>query len=575
MSMDIIRGKLDGISKPASSSRSCPGSRSSTASLEVLPPEPGSFKIDMLNQLNSGTEGHSSNSGMERRRSSNYEKWAQYFRNTKSANESSHEDPGLAHRQLFPEHPADLKLEKLDAQLQSAIQKMHKFDKILAKRQYREKEVKKQGVEMRQKLWEGLKSAKNTEDLESDEELENTKKFLCLTSKSAGASDVEPVRCEFEDTLFSVFHTQIPIETYENHTKNVKKDFTCDVEKIEPLVKTERNTERIEPRSKHSQDFIKRNIELAKNSRSPVVMIDREKKRLDELLRGLDDTDSGLSSSEGDQCGWLVPGEGYTLADTESQQLAEIDTKLQEFSVVSPTVFSLSPRLESQSNKEPDPEEEEKTTEPILGEKILRDNKKQRDQQSRLRAIDGELRELNEQLDSTLRLSEERLKCLLEECVSQQKRIRLALSSEAQNEDIEIALEPPQLCPSTLCELLEESKARDKRPQPDYANGPEEEGCASPSGFYLTKALAGHYNPEALLIEIETMKGLQFSEAFSDAADYYMSKTIGVGRLKKPPFLDDLLDDIYVNFSDDQLLKLSRPEKSLADEQQPEDAVDE
>ncbi|XP_060227498.1 fibrous sheath-interacting protein 1 isoform X3 [Meriones unguiculatus] len=522
MSMDIIRGKLDGISKPASSSRSCPGSRSSTASLEVLPPEPGSFKIDMLNQLNSGTEGHSSNSGMERRRSSNYEKWAQYFRNTKSANESSHEDPGLAHRQLFPEHPADLKLEKLDAQLQSAIQKMHKFDKILAKRQYREKEVKKQGVEMRQKLWEGLKSAKNTEDLESDEELENTKKFLCLTSKSAGASDVEPVRCEFEDTLFSVFHTQIPIETYENHTKNVKKDFTCDVEKIEPLVKTERNTERIEPRSKHSQDFIKRNIELAKNSRSPVVMIDREKKRLDELLRGLDDTDSGLSSSE-----------------------------------------------------EPDPEEEEKTTEPILGEKILRDNKKQRDQQSRLRAIDGELRELNEQLDSTLRLSEERLKCLLEECVSQQKRIRLALSSEAQNEDIEIALEPPQLCPSTLCELLEESKARDKRPQPDYANGPEEEGCASPSGFYLTKALAGHYNPEALLIEIETMKGLQFSEAFSDAADYYMSKTIGVGRLKKPPFLDDLLDDIYVNFSDDQLLKLSRPEKSLADEQQPEDAVDE
>jgi hypothetical protein len=29
-------------------------------------------------------------------------------------------------------------------------------------------------------------SAKNTEDLENDEELGNTKKFLCLTSESAG-----------------------------------------------------------------------------------------------------------------------------------------------------------------------------------------------------------------------------------------------------------------------------------------------------------------------------------------------------------------------------------------------------
>jgi len=31
-------------------------------------------------------------------------------------------------------------------------------------------------------------SAKNTEDLENDEELENTKKFLYLTSKSAGTA---------------------------------------------------------------------------------------------------------------------------------------------------------------------------------------------------------------------------------------------------------------------------------------------------------------------------------------------------------------------------------------------------
>lgn len=37
---------------------------------------------------------------------------------------------------------------------------------------------------------------------------------------------------------------------------------------------------------------------MAKNSGKPEVMIDREKKRLVELLKDLDDRDSGLSSSE-------------------------------------------------------------------------------------------------------------------------------------------------------------------------------------------------------------------------------------------------------------------------------------
>jgi hypothetical protein len=34
---------------------------------------------------------------------------------------------------------------------------MHRLDKLLAKKQCREKEVKKQGLEMRVKLWEELK----------------------------------------------------------------------------------------------------------------------------------------------------------------------------------------------------------------------------------------------------------------------------------------------------------------------------------------------------------------------------------------------------------------------------------
>ncbi|XP_038187573.2 fibrous sheath-interacting protein 1 [Arvicola amphibius] len=576
--MDIIKGNLDGISKPASSSRSHPGSRSSNASLEVLSPEPGAFKIDIVNKLNSNKECHSSSSSVEGRRNSHDCKWADDSERPDPARGGSNEDPDLA-QPMVPEPSGDPKLEEPDAQLQNAIRKMHRLDKILAKRQCREKEVKKQGAEMRIKLWEELKSAKSTEDLENenDEELENMKKFLCLTSDSAGTA-VKPSHCEFEDNFFSVFHTQISPENYENCMQNMKMDFTCDV----PLIKTEKklfpSAEKIELRSKLSQDFIKRNIELAKSPRSPVVMIDSEKKRLDELLTGLDDTGSGLSSSEGDQCGWLVPGEGYTLAATDSQKLAQIDTKLQEFSVLSPTVFSLSPRLESQSNKEPDLNEEG-NTEPAPGEKILRDNKEQRDQRSRLRAIDGKLREINEQiLCSTSCLSEEQLKCLLEECVSQQKRLPLALSSGGENKDIDTALEPPQPCPSTRCGLLDESEAEVQKSPLDDANRLENEGCGPAVGSYLTRALAGHYKPEALIADVETMKDLQLSkeEAFSDAADYFMSKTVGIGRLKKPPFLEDPLDAISVGFSEDQQPKLHPEEPAAAaDTQEPGDAADE
>ncbi|XP_064148281.1 fibrous sheath-interacting protein 1-like [Loxodonta africana] len=68
--------------------------------------------------------------------------------------------------------------------VQDAIKKMKRLDKVLVKRQDREKEVKKQGLEMRIKLWEELKSAENSDALRSNEEIENTKKFLALTAAS-------------------------------------------------------------------------------------------------------------------------------------------------------------------------------------------------------------------------------------------------------------------------------------------------------------------------------------------------------------------------------------------------------
>nr|XP_035946438.1 fibrous sheath-interacting protein 1 isoform X5 [Halichoerus grypus] len=448
--MDIIKGNLDGISKPASNSRTRPGSRGSNTSLEVLSPEPASFKVDTAIKLNSGKENYSDSSNAEESRNDD-DKGEKDSEKPKLAEDGSDEDLNFIQHQTIPE-------------------------------------------------------------------------------------------CS---------------------------DFTYDVGGNESLIKAEKkpfsDTEKTELRGKHSQDFIKRNIELAKDSGKPVVMVDRERKRLTELLKDLDDRDSGLSCPEGHQSGWLVPGEGYTLAITQHQQLAEIDSKLQELSAASPTTSSFSPGLENQSDQEPDLHDDDGNMEITPGEKVLRNTKEQRDQQNRLREIDDKLRKLKENvLDSTSVLSEEQLRCLLDECTLKQKSVN-RLPSEREKEDIEdITPEVPHLSKSILSELLNGLETKVESTEVKDADIPENAECETSTGYYLTKALTGHYMSQALVIEAENLKCLQFSEdeIITDTKDYFMSKTLGIGRLKRPSFLDDPLYGINVSLSsEDQHLKVSPPEK--------------
>nr|XP_035946434.1 fibrous sheath-interacting protein 1 isoform X2 [Halichoerus grypus] len=512
--MDIIKGNLDGISKPASNSRTRPGSRGSNTSLEVLSPEPASFKVDTAIKLNSGKENYSDSSNAEESRNDD-DKGEKDSEKPKLAEDGSDEDLNFIQHQTIPE----------------------------------------------------CSVCKTSETLQSNEEMENTKKFLALTA--ASEETVDPSRYEHEDTFFSVFHTQVPPEEYENRIQNVNQDFTYDVGGNESLIKAEKkpfsDTEKTELRGKHSQDFIKRNIELAKDSGKPVVMVDRERKRLTELLKDLDDRDSGLSCPEGHQSGWLVPGEGYTLAITQHQQLAEIDSKLQELSAASPTTSSFSPGLENQSDQEPDLHDDDGNMEITPGEKVLRNTKEQRDQQNRLREIDDKLRKLKENvLDSTSVLSEEQLRCLLDECTLKQKSVN-RLPSEREKEDIEdITPEVPHLSKSILSELLNGLETKVESTEVKDADIPENAECETSTGYYLTKALTGHYMSQALVIEAENLKCLQFSEdeIITDTKDYFMSKTLGIGRLKRPSFLDDPLYGINVSLSsEDQHLKVSPPEK--------------
>ena len=168
------------------------------------------------------------------------------------------------------------------------------------------------------------------------------------------------------------------------------------------------------------------------------------------------------------------------------------------------------------------------------------------------------------QLDSTSLLSEEQLRCLLDECTLKQKSM-IRLSSEREKKDIEdITPELPQLSRSILSGSLDGSKTKVKSTEVEDANMPENAEIETSRGYYLTKALTGHFMSQALVVEAKNMKCLQFSEdkVIGDTKDYFMSKTLGIGRLKRPSFLDDPLYGINVSLSsEDQHLKLSPPEK--------------
>lgn len=168
------------------------------------------------------------------------------------------------------------------------------------------------------------------------------------------------------------------------------------------------------------------------------------------------------------------------------------------------------------------------------------------------------------QLDSTSLLSEEQLRCLLDECTLKQKSM-IRLSSEREKKDIEdITPELLQLSRSILSESLDESKTKVKSTEVEDANMPENAKSETSRGYYLTKASTGHFMSEALVVEAKNMKCLQLSEdkVIGDTKDYFMSKTLGVGRLKRPSFLDDPLYGVNVSLSsEDQHLKLSPPEK--------------
>ncbi|XP_053553662.1 fibrous sheath-interacting protein 1 [Bombina bombina] len=450
--MDILKGSLDGISRPPLVSRSRPGSRisssqslerpklnSAVGSLEVLTPHPGiselsSGKLWALKSSDSSSKESFSpgspetenkkQTEMKRSTESNDEM------NGESITERSGDDDNLQMSWLSDEE-TDILLcnnvddgncdsdkteisqtmnekqnedfvelhniteDLIDSKLDKAIKKMQALDELLLRKLAKEKEVKAQGLEIRKQLWEELQHVTKQTSGQSHEESVNTNKFLALT----------PPLNEREDTTSSMlsklssplFPTQLPLEENEDDIHEPMSGIHCDNETSDIFNENERSSHKTkETKSKkNGVDFVQKNIMLAKDAGSHVLLMDDEKLRLEQLLGDI--YDGSDEDSTVDVSGWLVPGEGYTPETGEYDQLAKIDTELQivqqtrtnesfetdYFSTVSPREALQEVSMSSTGNLETAP-----------GEKVLRYTKELREQTIRLKEIDQQLEDI-------------------------------------------------------------------------------------------------------------------------------------------------------------------------------------
>uniref|UniRef100_A0A7M4FN13 Fibrous sheath-interacting protein 1 n=1 Tax=Crocodylus porosus TaxID=8502 RepID=A0A7M4FN13_CROPO len=580
--MDITRGNLDDISRPASSSRAHLGSRASSASLEVLTPEPCLSKVDYQGDLDSDHKQDNSgkSSPEEKNQDNSREKYKtqkmrtlqqtmeeettcifQQMQNSELSEYISSSDSGEdcveteppnlneASQEMLTNVKEEVSEEKdVDPKIQEAIRKMNKLDKILAKKQSQERTIKKQGREMRTKLWEELQCVIILSASGSHEEIENTNNFLALTSSLHERAD-----CQNEMETSGLFN-KAEKSHYESNT-----------------------------RSKKNQDFIKKNIELAKDSGNQVVMLEEEKKRLIELLKGtedgseLQDTEIVMSiylSNKGffeykdavlqeDASGWLVAGEGYTPEPMEFHHLNEIDAKLQIIvsNGDSSAIHSSCSKVPSQIYQE-SLAYANRNLEAAPGEKVLRDTKEQRDQQIRLKEIDQQLKNLLGNLPEELPcLSEEQLKTLLEECMQSQRTISnvpMSKSQELLSDENFFSCYTTQdatlLSMSTLSNPLGETHSVRMSADQEKAGleDKNEHNCAeneSP-GFSLTKAMADSHLSKDLVVQTEEPNDLESLQEIADkssAEGYFMSRALGTKSLKRPSFLDEPFYGISVN----------------------------
>ncbi|NXC67254.1 FSIP1 protein, partial [Anhinga anhinga] len=579
--MDITRRSWDKISRPASSSRAYPNRRSLSTSMELLTPEPRLSKIDSPVSL-SGSHQRGSlenccaeeDNGDDREKSDDSEVRTDQQTTVEGciSNSDSGDDCTETQTSKFCE-PSQEKLSNakaansssledseetaVDPQIQAAIKKMNELDTILAKKHLKERAIKKQGKEMRAKLREELQSISTTG---SHEEIENTKLFLALISSWQDTAD--PSHAKEDEICTSVFHTQISPEDYDCHKTQHNQVSKTLIRLSIYYVSAARFFCQNDDLYYGNFTGFKNFVLLAKDSGNQIVMLEGERKRLVQLLKDTEDGNE-LQGLEEDVSGWLAPGEGYTPEPMEFHHLNEIDIKLQV--LLSDGDFSA---ISSSCSKPPSQIYQEslvyanRSLEALPGEKVLRDNKEQRDQQNRLKEIDHQLKSLERNLtEEQTGLSEEQLKTLLEECMQPQRTISNVTMPKSQ-ESLSCGLSPPCYTSqdstlhstSTLSKMLVEDHIVGMLTAQEKAGLKYKSLCVNAEseipGYYISKALADSHLSKDSLAQTEEPDDLESLQKMGDKGiteGYFMSRALNTKRLKKPSFLGEPLYCISSN----------------------------
>ncbi|XP_066279328.1 fibrous sheath-interacting protein 1-like [Branchiostoma lanceolatum] len=563
--MDITRGSLESITKPARSGRSRPDSRvslssassrrsytgTSLGSLEILTPEPPLLQyeeedIELEEYLSSGDSASESGEESSRYRlSSELSDVPQYDRSDAlrlgrqmeeaykagveaaqksiaasqlipigremgtpdddddvSLNESGTDSPlPITDGQTEGEGGGDEDIE--DPKLRAAIKKMEKLDRILAKKMLREKEVKRQRMDLFKRLKDEMGDIKPEGRDEQKEVSHNTMKFLALAPPDSHNQVVYEESPEF----VPVFQTQTEEDGRSTASSKTGSHATTDRSTIRGTSggqnsrassqhssvagaasgKEDQRRRRREKKKSSSKeggsgdkekpDFIKRNIQLASDANSLIAMTDDEKKRLEELLENIDtEEDSQAADTPVNPFQLaLVPGTGFTPEEDDMKALRDIDSKLQV--LLPPHDYESicsSPRNFDIQNDELFQMTDLRSTLDVmqLGERVLRDTRQVRDQQHRLQDIERELEELQTQVELEMEspsLSEYQLQALLDQCAqvssratSETQSLQESLSPRSQassrSSHLTMASVPtPSLPEDTLRKLLDEA----------------------------------------------------------------------------------------------------------------------
>ncbi|XP_075049309.1 fibrous sheath-interacting protein 1 isoform X2 [Mixophyes fleayi] len=424
--MDIVKGNLDDISRLATVSRSHPGSRisssfhtdrpkinSTVGSLEVLTPESSISQWDLIMDLDDELDSEDSHGENFTDFSLEWDKET-IKENLKLTHplEESETDEEFQHelyeipatenneraqnvREDCREDSTDLPQsteEWIDPKLHKAIKRMKALDELLCKKIEREKEVKAQSLEIRKQLWEELQLVTQS-SARSHEEVVNTITFLALTPQLNDVKDTTV----FEKT-FPVFSTQPPPEDYDADPEALQ-DNVSGIENSDLLNNSEilrQGTKQKKNKSnKKGVNFIQRNIELAKDAGSHVLLMDDEKLRLEQLLGDIqDDCSDDDATADFSLC--LVPGEGYTPEPGKLKELAKIEAELQMFSSTKVSILTnhYDPGILAKESKQEVLMNKFGNPEAAPGEKALRYTRELREQRIRLKEIDQQLEDI-------------------------------------------------------------------------------------------------------------------------------------------------------------------------------------